>query len=346
MMGVRVSGRGIAAASAAHCLAARGIAVDAQTPDLAGARQAPVVMLGEQAQVLLADVFAGNAALGDVLQRAHRINRRVVRWGEDEPQAFGHAGRVIAGDLLGEALPWPAAPEVPPPIGFALSTMPPAGARLLHFGAREAVAVPVVLTAAADRGAALVEALDHGWLFLIPTGGDAGWLLAVGAEPDQALRDSRLVAPAVAATGAVSSCFETAPGMLDHPAAPGLLTVGSGALAFDPICGDGVATAVRGGILAAAVGAAMTGADLPALDPWLDGEALTGHYRAMMIAAMRRHLTVSWPFYARGGRSPWWQAQGTALAEGHAWCTRQLAEAGEARFMLSGDRLISRDVAA
>jgi hypothetical protein len=211
----------------------------------------------------------------------------------------------------------------------------------MRFGAREAAALPVVLSAAADRGAALIEALESGWLFLIPTGGDHGWLLAVGAEPDLALRDSRLVAPAVAATGAVSSCFETAPRLLDDPAGPDRLTLGQAALALDPICGDGTASAVRGGILAAAVGAAMTGND-----PGLDCTAVLAHYRAMMIAAMRRHLTQSWPFYARGGQSPWWQAQAAALAEGHAWCTRQLAEAGEARFMLSGDRLVARDVAA
>jgi hypothetical protein len=160
------------------------------------------------------------------------------------------------------------------------------------------------------------------------------------------LRDSRLVAPAVAATGAVSSSFETAPALLDDPAAPGRLTVGRAALALDPICGDGTASAVRGGILAAAIAAAMAGADRPAIDPRLDCDRLSGHYRSMMIAAMRRHLTVSWPFYARGGHSPWWRAQADALAEGHAWCTRQLAEAGEARFMLAGDRLVARGVAA
>jgi len=345
-MGVRVSGRGVAAASAAQCLSARGVDVigDAQNPGVI--RQAPVVMLGDQARALLVDVFAGHAGLADVMAGAHRIERRVVRWGEDEPQTFGHAGLVVPGDLLARTLPVPDPSAAPGPAAFTLSTTPSTDARLLRFGAREAVAVPVVLTDGADRGAALVEALDHGWLFLIPTGGDDGWLLAVGADPDQALRDSRLVAPAVAATGAVSSSFETAPRMLDDPTAAHRLTVGSAALAFDPICGDGTASAVRGGILAAAIAAAMTGADLPVLDPGLDCERLTGHYRSMMIAAMRRHLTVSWPFYARGGRSQWWAGQADALAEGHAWCTRQLAEAGEARFVLAGDRLIARGVAA
>jgi flavin-dependent dehydrogenase len=120
------------------------------------------------------------------------------------------------------------------------------------------------------------------------------------------------------------------------------LVLGSSAVAFDPICGDGVATAVRGGILAAAVAAEAVGND----DPGLDQSALAGHYRAMLIAAMRRHLAVSWPFYERGGNGPWWREQADALAQGHDWCTRQLAAAGEARFVLAGDRLVARECAA
>jgi hypothetical protein len=70
---------------------------------------------------------------------------------------------------------------------------------------------------------------------------------------------------------------------------------------------------------------------------------LIGHYRAMLIAAMRRHLAVSSPFYERGGQGPWWREQAEAIAEGHAWCTRQLAAAGDAQFVLAGDRLVLRD---
>lgn len=341
-MAVRVSGRGVAAASAAQCLAARAIPLAVDAPDDLSPRQSPVVMLGQQAQGLLVDVFAGHAPLADCLAQAHRITQRVVRWGQDEPQVFVHAALVMGGDRLSDALPWGAVSSPAPADSVVVSTTAPDAARLLHFGARQAVAVPVALTPAADRGAALIEALDEGWLFLMPTGGDAGWLLAVGAAPEQALRESRLVAAAVGAAGDVVARFETAPRMLDQPVAPDRITLGTAALALDPICGDGTATAVRGGILAAAVGAGIVGID----QPGLDCAALSSHYRAMLIAAMRRHLAVSWPFYARGGRSAWWQDEAAALAEGHAWCTRQLAEAGEARFMLAGDRLVARDMAA
>jgi len=336
---VRVSGVGVAAATAAHCLAARGLGLFAARARSGTARAAPVVMLGQQAQMLLTDVFG--TRLASVAQ-AHPIERRVVLWGGGEPQAFDHRALVIGGESLGDLLPWPDPTEPGLAATFELTTMPPAPAYLLQFGSREAAAAPVVLRPAADRGAALVEALDQGWLFLIPTGGDAGWLLAVGGDPAALLRESRLVAPVVAQVGAVVAKFETAPRLLDNPCTPDQLALGSAALAFDPICGDGTATAVRGGILAAAVGACVAGVDLPGLDR----AVLLGHYRAMMIAAMRRHLTISWPFYARAGNSAWWREAADQLAEGHAWCTRQLAAAGEARFVLVGDRLILREQAA
>lgn len=338
-MPARVTGRGIAAATAAYCLAARGIGIVADGEP--AARQAPVVMLGEQALALLSDVFSGQTALHDVLTNAHRIARRVVLWGADAAQTFPHTALVVAGDLLTAALPWPVTADADAPTAFTLTTSLSASASLLRFGAREAAAVPVMLSRSADRAAALVEALNQGWLFLIPTSDHAGWLLVVGAAPDAALDESRLVAGSVAETGTVTARFETAPRLADDPCAPGMLTLGTAAIAFDPICGDGTATAVRGGILAAAVAAGVAGHD-----PGLDSAALCAHYRAMMIAAMRRHLGTSWPFYARGGESAWWQAEAAALAQGHAWCTRQLAEAGEARFVLVGDRLVTRDCAA
>jgi len=291
-------------------------------------------MLGEQAQILLRDVFAGHAPLVDQLNLAHRITRRIVRWGNDDAHVLPHSALVIAGDRLGAALP--GANAGTGTTEFALSTVPPPTSTLLRFGQREASATPVVLQPGADTHAALVESIAHGWLFLIPTGGQDGWLLTVGAQADEALRESRLVAAAIAETGDVSLRFETAPRILDDPAMPGALTLGSSAVAFDPICGDGVATAVRGGILAAAVAAEMVA------DTGLDRAALIGHYRAMLIAAMRRHLAVSSPFYERGGQGPWWRDQADALAQGHAWCTRQLAAAGDAQFVLVGDRIALR----
>ncbi|WP_353227870.1 hypothetical protein [Novosphingobium sp.] len=346
MPDVQVAGHGIGLATAMHCLTQRGIGIQAGADAVPASARGPLVMLGDAAQALLTDVFAGQAQMAQMLAMAHPITRRIVRWGSDTAQCFAHSAVVVAADRLRDVLVGGQGVGSPMPAQFALTATPGPDARLLRFGQREAAAAPVMLQRHADRSAAYVEALGAGWLFLIPTGGDAGWLLAVGADPAEALRDSAVIADVVAEVGAVAGRFETAPRLADPCATAAHLTVGSAGLALDPICGDGTATAVRGGILAAAVAAAMVGADRPALDPDHDGAALVGHYRLMLIAAMRRHLGTAWPFYTRGGTGAWWQAEAAALAQGHAWCTQQLAAAGEARFVLAGDRLVARGCAA
>lgn len=345
---VHVGGRGIAAATAVHALAGRGIGVTTDPAAPVSRPRAPLVLLTDPAQALIGDVFPGHARWTAILAGAHRIERRIVRWGTGETLAFAHSGAVIAGDDLGAAL-WPAEAAVPagPDAGrFELSARGTGDDALRCFGHRRAASAPVVLRPGADVHAAYVEALGEGWIFLVPTGDGQGWILTVGAEPPEAVRSSTLAATVVAETGPLAARFETAARLAEPPVHANGLLLGSAALAFDPICGDGTATAVRGALLAAAVGAAAAGADRPELDPALDREALIGHYRLMLIAAMRRHLASAHPFYAAGGEGPWWQAQADALAEGHAWCTAQLAAAGEARFVLAGNRLRRRDMAS
>ena len=344
---VHVGGRGIAAAAALRALQTRGIGVTADMPDPDPRPRAPLVLLGDAARALLGDVFAGHAPLSDLLSQAHRIERRIVRWGDRETGVFAHSGLVVAGDRLGATL-WSGAAEIParPSDRFELTAHGGKGLASRRFGERQAASAPVVLRPGADDRAAYVEALDQGWAFLVPTGGGQGWILTVGADPAEAIAAGTLTASVVAETGPVAARFETAPRLADPPLAAHGLVLGSAALAFDPICGDGTATAVRGALLAAAVAAAMAGADRPELDPAVDQADLTTHYRLMLIAAMRRHVSSAHPFYAAGGEGPWWRRQTDALADGHAWCTAQLAEAGEARFVLAGDRLVRRDVIA
>lgn len=340
MTGVAIAGEGVAARCAAHVLAARGVASGTTA---AMTRTAPVVMIGDQARALLGDVFAAHAPLGEALAGAHPITRRVVCWGDGAAQSFPHAGVVIDGATLEQAFP-ALAPVSQAPVAMTLRAG--SGEAMQVWGTREAIGAPVTLAPAADRGAVMVEALAAGWLFLMPRDAGQGWLLAVGCTPEDGLAQSRLIAPAVAMVASATARFETAPRLAHSLVGADWLALGSGAIGFDPVCGDGTAMAVRAGLLAGAVAAAMAGADMPMLDPGVDGAALIGHYRAMLIAAMRRHLAACLPFYQRGGTGAWWQDQAEALARGHAWCTRELAQAGEPRFVLAGDRLLRRDHAA
>lgn len=328
---VLVRGRGLAAACAAHLLRRDGIAVHAE----AGSRSpVPVIMLSDAALALLRDVFGQP----DLFAAHHRITRRAVRWGGQATE-MPHGGVVVSELDLLQALEGAANPaEAAADPAFTIHAAPPLpSGDLLHFGQRRAAAVPVVLAETADRACCHVEAVERGWLFLIPSGPATAWLLAVGGPVERLLEESRLVAPLVAALGEVSSGFETAPRQLPSLAGPGWLACGMSAIAFDPICGDGTAQAVREAILAAAViRAGRDGAD---------SEKLATHYHSMLTASLRRHIQISGQFYATGGDGPWWRAQVAALREGYAWGTSQLARLPEPRYVLQGYRLLEKEAA-
>ncbi|MET0362546.1 MAG: hypothetical protein ABW048_12445, partial [Sphingobium sp.] len=189
-----------------------------------------------------------------------------------------------------------------------------------------------------DESACWVEAVESGWLFLIPNGAAGTWLLGVGATIDALLVESRHVAPRVRLTGTTSAAFATCPRILTQLQGPDWLACGTAAVAFDPICGDGTAHAIREAIIAAAV--------VMGIDDGGDAAALRTHYESMLVAAMRRHLQLSAQFYRSGGTGPWWQTQLAALAEGHDWATSRLATMPEPRYQLRDFRLVPREAAA
>src|SRR5437867_11285883 len=106
------------------------------------------------------------------------------------------------------------------------------------------------------------------------------------------------------------------------------LACGTAALAFDPLCGDGTANAIREAILASAVvRAAARGANV---------NTLRAHYQARLVAGFKRHLAVCLEFYQSGGVGPWWDSILDSLKEGLRWCDHQLSNAGEFRYRLRG----------
>ncbi len=291
-------------------------------------------MLGEQAITLLQSVFLREG----MFSAGQRIERRIVAWG-GPPTTVPHRALCISGADLAAALPMPNMPQPSGTPAFTLhASAPYPFEKMQYFGRREAAAAPVELVTEADNAAAWVEATTSGWLFLIPRGAGQGWLLSVGGEPDEMLASSRLISRQISHLSRVETRFETASRMLETLAGPDWLALGSGAIAFDPICGDGTAQSARGAILSAAV--------VNALNNGENSADLLAHYRAMLVAAMRRHLQVSLPFYRTGGTSPWWREQVQAAAEGHAWCTAILAREPEPRFVLHGNTLVRKDLAA
>jgi hypothetical protein len=327
---VAISGEGIAANCCAHLLARDGFTTSRSVRDRA---PVPAILLSDAALALLRDVFERP----DLFADRPYITHRVVAWGTSEPVTVAHGAIVLSGGDLDAALGGPFGAAAQASMTIHAAPPFPAGA-LRSFGSRRAVAAQVRLVHESDRSACWIEAVEEGWLFLIPSGAASAWLLAVGASAATLIRQSRHIAPRLEPLGEPSSGFDTSPRMLTALQGPDWLACGSAAMAFDPICGDGTAQAVREAILACAVIGAMREGG--------DQEALRLHFESMMIGAMRRHLRLCAQFYAGGGQGEWWRAQLADLAEGFDWCTARLARMPEPRYELHDFRLVVREAVA
>jgi hypothetical protein len=291
------------------------------------------MMLSEAALALMRDLFARP----DLFAEAPRVRRRLVAWG-GAPVIVPHDAVLVSEETVQAALAPSDGMAVLPP-DFIIHAAPPLPSGELHiFGERHAVAARVRLRDLGCREEGRVEAVEHGWLFLVPADGEEGWLLGVGGDIDTLLSQSRLIAPVVDPVGGSSRPFLAAPRLHLPLIGTDWLACGTAAVGFDPICGDGTAQSVREAILASAVlcGIAEGG----------NRAALLGHYQAMLIATMRRHLLLCAQFYANGERGDWWRAQHDALMQGHRWCTDLLAKLPEPQYVLNGLRLTPRQAAA
>jgi 2-polyprenyl-6-methoxyphenol hydroxylase-like FAD-dependent oxidoreductase len=330
-MKIAITGGGMAANCCAQLLRRDGIETiltATQRPPV------PVIMLSDAALALLRDVVGNPALFAD----KPRIARRIVSWGGSKPVAMPHGAIVLSEADLAAALAPSMDAMSDAPSDFTIHTAPPFPAdEMQRFGSRQASAVRVSLRHAEDQSACWIEAVGDGWLFLIP-GETATWLLGVGAAMDSLISKSRHISPRIDLLDHAPASFETCPRMLTRLHGADWLACGTAAIAFDPICGDGTAQAVREAILASAV--------INAIRDGGDARDLLAHFEAMLVASMRRHLKLCADFYRTGGTGPWWDAQIMALAEGFAWCTARLAVTPEPRYQLQDFRLIERNKAA
>ncbi len=325
---VLIRGDGIAARCCARLLGVAGIEV---WSDRVERPRVPAIMLGTAALALIRDVFDRPGLFMD----GHRIERRAVAWGGD-PVVVPHNAVVVAEAALIAALPGCEAARGDEAVDFTVHTAPmPAMSPQRRFGSRRAVAAEVGLVQGVDAAGCWVEALDAGWLFLVPGAEGATWLLGVGGALDALVAQSRLVAPMIETVGRASNAFDTCPRIAPILHGEDWLLCGSSAIGFDPICGDGAAQAVREAILAAAT--------IVAIVEGGDRAALLAHYQSMLIAAMRRHVKLCADFYGAGGSGPWWTAELDALVAGHEWLTARLATAAPPRYQLNGFRLVERE---
>jgi ATP-binding cassette subfamily B protein len=315
---ILVRGDGIAAACSAHLLRAAGLSVVVEP---IARPPVPAIMLSDQTLALMRDVFGRPTLFQDL----PRIDRRVVAWGRGaEPVVLPHAAIVVSEAQLLEALAVESAPSSEQAPNFTIVTAPPLpSGRPMRFGTRRAAAARVELRDPAQLSSCHIESLDEGWLFLIPNAAEATWLLGIGAPLDRLLAGSRFIAGQIAQVDAGADGLDSCPRIAAPPVGEDWLACGTAAIAFDPICGDGTAQAIREAILGAAV--------IVAIAEGGDAAALRAHYAAMLVATMRRHLAMCSEFYRTGGDTPWWDGELAALVEGHRWCTATLATAAEPR---------------
>lgn len=319
---VSIRGGGVAASCAAALLKRSGIPVSATR----GRRPTvPAVLLGLPAQKLLADVFQRS----DLLDRTWSIRTRVVSWGKQPIVSLPHSGLVISEqDLFSEMACEESDAERADP-GFTLYTESPAApnCQVHAFGSRRAASARVTLAADADARACYTESLEEGWLFLLPTAGYTAWLLSVGVPVAEGLAQSKLIIRQVASIEGEGGSFPCYPRIADPLSGSDWLACGSAAMAFDPLCGDGVGHAVREAILAtAAIRHVNETGDLSAL----------GHYQIRLWAGFHRHLQVCREFYAAGNSGPWWDAEREALQSGLKWLSRCSMPVPMTRLRLNG----------
>lgn len=319
---ILIHGDGVAAYCCARLLRNAGFRVALDQPERT---RVPAIMLSDPALALIRDVF-GQPSLFAGLPR---IERRVVRWGEAaEPVTVAHSAVVVAETSLLENLSRGFEPDILVSPEFTIHTSKPLPPVVTEhrFGSRSAVAAEVALKDPADLSSCWIESLEAGWFFLIPNASESTWLLAVGGSLESLLEQSRLIAPRIDVLHIGSAGFIACPRIVSPLYGDGWLACGTAAVGFDPICGDGVANAIREAILASAVIRGIAdGGDAP---------SLLAHYESRLTSGMLRHLGLSAEFYQTGGSGPWWRTELASLAEGQRWCATRLSGAGEPRYQL------------
>ena len=329
---VIIRGGGIAAWCCAFLLKKAGIHVVVEDT---GRAKLPAILLSDAARALIRDIFETPTLFHDQLA----LHKRVVAWGTNStPMSLDHSAIVVSEEVLLKnirsivGVQSARGETVKPDWIIAASHPLPAGCREYSFGTRTGVVAPVELAVESALASCWIEALEDGWLFLIESGPSAGWLLAVGNTLHSLLCRSAVIQKRIKSCGTASGDIPVYPRFSAPLCDLRWLSCGSAAMAFDPICGDGTAHAIREAILVAAVirAAAKDGADI---------RGLLSHYETRLLAAFRRHLAMCLEFYSRGGHGTWWDEECAALKSGLQWCDSKLGDSPTFRYRLEGFEL-------
>lgn len=311
MCGAMIEGDGVAAVCCARLLTDAGISCSITKtvrPKLAA------VLLGEQTQHLLREIFATVDDTDDLFAGFTPIRRRIVRWGHDAQTIdLPHLGVVASEEELLRRL-WQRVPLLPVSssqnnVWQILSSRGSVSEAIeLTYGSRQAYIGSTTLLPRVEEHACWVESVSAGWLFLLSLGGNSASLICVSDSADRALDESTLVAKRIGTRPLEWARASAFPRMLQPLAAPHWLACGTAAVTFDPLCGEGTGNAVREAFLASAVVQAALAGNTP--------ESLAAHYSSRLQQGFLRHLYICLQFYSTGGNGDFWGSECSALRQG------------------------------
>jgi hypothetical protein len=278
-----------------------------------GSEARPVHLLLGQATANLVAALWSDPTL---FRGAHRIRERAVCWNRRngmEPVAA--PGLVIAADELVRRLASRLTTENngqdPPPLWIVNARAPQAGefpSALREIGRRQAWIAPATLAPKALRDRCLMESVEGGWLFLLPASAERADLQYVSLPshspppaPEIVIEKTAMICHALSDIAPWRSPLACMPKVHLMPAQPGELAVGEGALAFDPISGDGVGHALRSVVLAATT--------LDAIAKGQPADECLSEYAATLHRAMAHHLKICLELYDNAMQDPGWRAE-------------------------------------
>lgn len=321
-----VRGSGVAALTCARLLGVQGWDVRLELGAPARRRH---VLLGAATARLL-------AALWDepmLLAGTHPIRERAVSWGTapdiDILPAPGIA--LDIDDLVrrlaeGLCLP-PGGADATGDAAWIVDTRPDsadssgADPPMHVFGGRHAWISQVELRADSRDDLCVMESVADGWAFLLPVGGGLASLQFVSIpsgvpplQPAEVAAATRVIRDAIGHAGAWSDPIPCMPRARLPPASVGRLAVGEGALAFDPISGDGVGHALRGVVLAATT--------LHEIASGKETAECLDDYANILRRAMVQHIRACLDLYGDAPLAAAWQDEIRAMKDGVALLTQ------------------------
>lgn len=309
---VTIFGDGIAGLSAARMFCDMGVCVSIAATSPPSPRR---VALNEASLFLLDRIWGA-----DLVRTAshHVLERRILVWGTEEPLVLDDRAAVVGTDALIAAMTRAAngnarlARSVGQAAGdcdIVAAGMAPHD-RILSGGARMAVQADAILAKSADRHAMLVEAVEQGWLIVLPVGESKATVMGVTAGNAPCLKrllaQSRYARLAVAEIAEPSRPSSAAPCLYVPPCDPAAMHVGGSALRLDPISGDGIASALRSAHLAVLL--FMEGLNAP------DGGFPDTLYQRRLARAMRAHLGGIARLYGTAPLAGAWQDELASIA--------------------------------